>query len=1857
MAAAIEDAVFNALRGHHNENTKLPSPRIIKIYIASLKDDFKEERRLLLEVIGPDLQSLYDDRQIEVEIVDIHFGTGSDGLTAVDLDPYVLEDHLDEIETCQSVSKSIFLIVLLGSRVGHFLLPTKLDPTVFEALSNISTEPENRCLRKWYTTSCPGTNGRTTPVEQDTEGCYWLATDYRTLDRDEWAAESQQLRVLLETKIDDILRAAQGKNSTAAETDLGEQHFCDNLKRLKTRAIAREIDKGLASSPGRILALFRHWQNQPDNGSTGKDDHDGDGSSSPGIEQLAARLVAALPASNQQTLIVDWAENGIDPELECHDLYLTGFKNKLFEMMKASIDQDMAKDPNGGKGRKKTVQEIFHEHSTHIMNLNEHLSANKYISSKVPERIRQNVQMNFRSGSRHPPYFIYGAHGSGKSTLLSHIYTQLTGWFEHTKVHRVIRYASATPRSAYNLELLRVVCQQLAIILNIPEGYLPKDASFDPLYINNWFQNLLKHCEDLHNEILFLFIDDLHRLHPLDCDIVAALSWLPISLPWNVFLVVSTTVPIESLKLTPMQKERFKCLDYFFDLSLEQNETLVRRWSKADLRSATAAVVGGGAGESSGAGADLTFAQFVNGMFDAMEQRFGVKGFSRLAVYITCSEYGLTETELLELVMPTQDADVVIDSREGDFNFSTFRTIRNQMRLILREKLMSGKLLIVWRHSICAEITKARYMTPDITRTIHSELVNLFFPPDTDDSEDMSTAQHSRKSSMQTQQDDNVTQVLSLGPDISYSIRHVEEAWHHLIKSEDTKKLKEIAVCNFDFLLAAVQTVSISYLRCLIEHVRCYILDRDIELVYYTIRKSSDVLTRDPMQLGAQLISWLKSVSAHEGPQALLSVTVQSATAWCDGYTVPLLVPLTGWLPVPLPSQIRCMTVPGPGPVRCIAVSPSKQHLILSPKVGDPQMWHIMSNNLVHTFKGHTGPVTYMKVQSQYLVTASEDTSVIVWDMKTLAIKLRLREHIAPALCATLALDNKYFISGSDDSSIIVALFDGGKFVTKIDHHRGPVTALHVSYPSEVLVSSSHDATVCLWSLENFSLLNCIQLSQPVLNTQISCDSTFLLVHCADNGLYLRSLTTGTDLHALKGHKSKVRALCIAMDSQRAIVGGEDTRALIFDMHSGRIIRSLPPNPGAVTAVYVMEKDDYLITAGGNKITFYSFRNEDSIVNFYPKKKKTLKKFHRNRLALQSTSSPVLCFDLSRDSTMAAVASSRCVQIWQLSSPELTSILEGHTATVTCVAFAPNCELVASGSEDKSVNVWSLALGTVTTTFKGHNTSITSAITFMMDSRRIISADRDGCLYVWVADSGIVLQSVQGPHKCLSVTNNMKFAVCTNGDNSLRIWSLTREDEKYTVSHSDEITCFVITADSLYTITGSRDMSLKVWQTTGGKLAQVLVGHTDAVSCVAVSVTTKSQVISGSKDSNLIIWDIHTGEEIHTLAGHLGPVTCVKVSADGTTAVSGSDDKTLIVWETKRGLALTSLQLHVQFTRFDISQECSRIVVQLVDSSCLPIICLHNSPASYIKLPTYSAPARDVEDLRPAGPKRPARRLLKKEVSLDTYTWQKKYAHLTSSVMMAQVDERLKRRFSVSASMEEISKLAEAKNVESQANLGPEQAALAQSQHFDQLEALWNKRSPPRRRLNASLSRQSSLVEDRIDSSDEDEFQEERAGMSKKVALHQAASRPFSLSVDAWNCSSLYSSTTSSATANTQYNQPYHHQWYQCHQHQPDLLREVLLLKKQYSMPTGSGGDPGETADASLKLSSTQTDMQALFRHCTFGTLSCHSRRRQSSPESDQYHVRRRRRSRSIDNLSHEMASMCVKKYKRNSISRSCRMQ
>lgn len=72
------------------------------------------------------------------------------------------------------------------------------------------------------------------------------------------------------------------------------------------------------------------------------------------------------------------------------------------------------------------------------------------------------------------------------------------------------------------------------------------------------------------------------------------------------------------------------------------------------------------------------------------------------------------------------------------------------------------------------------------------------------------------------------------------------------------------------------------------------------------------------------------------------------------------------------------------------------------------------------------------KPHSQYLVSGSEDTSIIVWDLKNLSIHQRIYEHIAPVLCLTLALGGTVIVSGGDDSSIIITSLATGKAVSHI---------------------------------------------------------------------------------------------------------------------------------------------------------------------------------------------------------------------------------------------------------------------------------------------------------------------------------------------------------------------------------------------------------------------------------------------------------------------------------------------------------------------------------------------------------------------------------------------------------------------------------------------------------------------------------------------------------------------------------------------------------------------------------------------------------------------------------------------------------
>jgi WD40 repeat protein len=129
------------------------------------------------------------------------------------------------------------------------------------------------------------------------------------------------------------------------------------------------------------------------------------------------------------------------------------------------------------------------------------------------------------------------------------------------------------------------------------------------------------------------------------------------------------------------------------------------------------------------------------------------------------------------------------------------------------------------------------------------------------------------------------------------------------------------------------------------------------------------------------------------------------------------------------------------------------------------------------------------------------------------------------------------------------------------------------------------------------------------------------------------------------------------------------------------------------------------------------------------------------------------------------------------------------------------------------------------------------------------------------------------------------------------------------VGHSDVVTTMAVLTDGRRALSGSADDTLRLWDLDTGESLRTLEGHADMVSAVA-ALTDGRRALSGSHDKTLRLWDLATGETLRILEGHTSGVNAVAVLADGRRALSGSIDNTLRLWDLDAGETLCILKGH-----------------------------------------------------------------------------------------------------------------------------------------------------------------------------------------------------------------------------------------------------------------------------------------------------------------------------------------------------------
>ena len=132
--------------------------------------------------------------------------------------------------------------------------------------------------------------------------------------------------------------------------------------------------------------------------------------------------------------------------------------------------------------------------------------------------------------------------------------------------------------------------------------------------------------------------------------------------------------------------------------------------------------------------------------------------------------------------------------------------------------------------------------------------------------------------------------------------------------------------------------------------------------------------------------------------------------------------------------------------------------------------------------------------------------------------------------------------------------------------------------------------------------------------------------------------------------------------------------------------------------------------------------------------------------------------------------------------------------------------------------------------------------------------------------------------------------------------------------HRDNVLAVAFSPDGSTLASGSRDRTIRLWDTETGQHKLTLEGHTNGVTCLAFSPDGRT-LASGSWDDTVRLWDAKTGQHLQTLEEHTDGVRSVVFSPDGRTLASGGYDNKLRLWDTETGQHKPALEGHTDYIR------------------------------------------------------------------------------------------------------------------------------------------------------------------------------------------------------------------------------------------------------------------------------------------------------------------------------------------------------
>jgi WD40 repeat protein len=440
------------------------------------------------------------------------------------------------------------------------------------------------------------------------------------------------------------------------------------------------------------------------------------------------------------------------------------------------------------------------------------------------------------------------------------------------------------------------------------------------------------------------------------------------------------------------------------------------------------------------------------------------------------------------------------------------------------------------------------------------------------------------------------------------------------------------------------------------------------------------------------------------------------------------------------------------------------------------------------------------------------------------------------------------------------------------------------------------------------------------------------------------------------GHTENVTSIAFSPDGRILASGSMDNTIKLWDVTSGRELRSLTGHANRVLTGHANRVWSVAFSPGGRTLASGS---DDGTINIWDVAS------GRELGTLDGHANSVVSIAFSPDGrTLASASWDHTIKLWEAASGRELRTLAGHTDPVSSVAFSPDGRTLASGSFDKTIKLWDVASGRELSTLSGHADKVYS-VKFSPDGRTLASGSEDGTTRIWDAEGGRELRNLAvSKFLVASVAFSPDGRTLATGswslDNPIKLWDLTSGQELRTLAGQTGPGPFVVFSPDGRTLASGfaygATTGIKLWDVTSGRELRTLAGRSSAVLSVAFSPDGRTlaseggentirlwevasghelsavpgytdlanafsrdgrtlasgsrTLVSGGWHNSIKLWDVASGSELRTLIGRTEWIDSVALSPNGRFLASGSHDGTIYLWDAARGRELRTLAGH-----------------------------------------------------------------------------------------------------------------------------------------------------------------------------------------------------------------------------------------------------------------------------------------------------------------------------------------------------------